>query len=73
MTCKNEGFYFVPRGYSYRKIKARCGSTAYNNGVFTVFCKDCQNDKKKQAEHKRQLELSKEDNAWLASAGYGEI
>ena len=72
--CDKEAFYYVPRGWDYKEIKTRCGSTTYQNGhVVTVFCADCENDSQVQAEHEARLEDSDADNAWLRSAGWGEI
>ena len=74
MTCNNEASYFVEKGYDYKEIKTRCGSTTYQRGhVVTVFCTDCENNEAKMAEHQRQLAISEEDNAWMESAGWGEI
>ena len=72
--CDNEASYYVPRGYDYKEIKTTCGSTAYQNGhVTTVFCDKCLNDPQVQAEHEARLEAADEDNAWLRSAGWGEM
>ena len=72
--CANEAYYYVPRGLDYKQIKTKCGSTAYQNGyVTTVFCDDCLNDPQVQAEHEARLEAADEDNAWLRSAGWGEM
>ena len=30
--CDKEAFYYVPRGWDYKEIKTRCGSTTYQNG-----------------------------------------
>lgn len=72
--CDKEAFYYVPRGYDYKEIQTTCGSTTYQRGhVVTVFCADCENDEQVQAEHEARLEDSDADNAWLRSAGWGEI
>jgi hypothetical protein len=74
IMCNKEASYYVPRGYDYKEIKTTCGSTAYQNGyVTTVFCDDCLDDHQVQAEHETRLEAADEDNAWLRSAGWGEI
>lgn len=72
--CDKEAFYHVPRGFDYKEIQTTCGSTTYQRGhVVTVFCYDCENDQQVQAEHAARLEDSDADNAWLGSAGWGEI
>ncbi len=72
--CDKEAFYYVPRGFDYKEIQTTCGSTTYQHGhVVTVFCADCENDEQVQAEHAARLEDSDADNAWLRSAGWGEI
>lgn len=72
--CDKEAFYYVPRGFDYKEIQTTCGSTTYQHGhVVTVFCADCENNEQVQAEHAARLEDSDADNAWLRSAGWGEI
>lgn len=31
--CDAEMFVYIPKGYSYKEIKVRCGSTAFDGGV----------------------------------------
>ncbi len=38
--CGVEMTVFVPRGYGYKEIKVRCGSTAHDGGVNQ--CEDCE-------------------------------
>ena len=74
MTCNNEASYFVEKVYDYKEIKTRCGSTTYQRGnVVTVFCDECAADEEKMLAHELRVRLADEDNAWLASAGWGEI
>ena len=74
MACENTATYFVERGYHYKKIETRCGSTTYQGGrVVTAFCNECANDPHIQAEHERPLRNAEADNAWLRSAGWGEM
>ena len=74
MPCDNPAFYFVERGYSYKEVETRCGSTITKRGhVDKAFCDECANNKQKMTEHENRLRVSEEDNAWLASAGWGEI
>jgi hypothetical protein len=37
--CRKEIQVFVPRGYDYKEITTRCGSTGYYG--YPDFCEDC--------------------------------
>ena len=39
MVCKNKVTQLVPRGYTYKAIKLRCGSTDIHGD--TILCDDC--------------------------------
>tara|TARA_B100000212_G_C27359251_1_gene527417 strand:+ start:671 stop:895 length:225 start_codon:yes stop_codon:yes gene_type:complete len=74
MSCDNEATYFVERGFGFKEITTRCGSTTNQRGhVVTVFCDKCEADEQKMLAHEQRVRLADEDNAWLASAGWGEI
>lgn len=74
MSCGNPAFYYVEKGFNWVERETRCGSTiTRGNHVDTAFCIECENDPEVQADHARRLRLAEEDNAWLASAGWGEI
>jgi len=55
----------VPKGWDYKIVDYRCGST----GVYgqMILCEKCES----QREHRESL--AEADNAWLRSAGWGEI
>ena len=55
----------VPKGWDYKIVEYRCGST----GVYgqMILCEKCES----QREHRESL--AEADNAWLRSAGWGEI
>lgn len=71
MTCENKVSYYVQRGYGHKEVLVQCGRTdPYGD---RALCEKCQNDKAARAEHNRIVQQSKEDNEWLASAGWGEM
>lgn len=41
MPCTNTVTQYVPRGYSYREVTLRCGSTSVHGG--TLMCESCEN------------------------------
>lgn len=44
--CNNMVSQFVPRGYSYREVKLRCGSTSIHGDV--LLCEDCRKAAEKE-------------------------
>ena len=65
MTCENRIYYVIPlNGYDYREISMPCGRTDYYG--FVRFCDDCE-------ANPEDVENAKADNAWLRSAGWGEM
>jgi len=71
MTCSNLVSYYVPRGYDYREVAVRCGRTDPHGG--RAICDTCQGNASKMQEISRQEDDAAADNAWLKSAGWGEI
>ena len=64
MSCDNQASYFVEKGYDYKEIKTRCGSTTNQRGhVVTVFCDECAADEEKMLAHELRVRLADEDNA----------
>jgi len=63
--CDNRIEVSVPKGCDYKIVDYRCGST----GVYgqMILCEKCE----PQREHREGL--AEADNAWLRSAGWGEI
>mgnify|MGYP003120198513 CR=1 FL=1 len=73
MSCKHNGTetYYVPRGYSYRKIQVRCGNTSpYGD---RAVCEKCAADPAEIRRIERHEENIAADNAALRSAGWGEM
>jgi hypothetical protein len=69
--CENTVTYFIPKGYDYKEIFGKCGSTGYDGN--RLICYDCERDPRKMAEIERQERNIAEDNAWARSAGWGEF
>ena len=68
--CDRMVSYWVPRGTDYREVETKCGNTAHDGS--RAICDTCSNDPRAMAEIERQESLIEEDNAWAASAGFGE-
>ena len=65
MTCENRVYYVVPsNGYDYREVSVACGGTDYYGQQ--RFCGDCK-------ANPADVENAAADNAWLKSAGWGEM
>jgi hypothetical protein len=71
MKCNNKVSQFVPKGYDYKEVKSPCGSTGIHGEQ--LICEDCKNDPSIVAERRRIQRNADADNAWLASAGWGEM
>ena len=71
MACENKVTFYVPYGYDYRATKVRCGNTDPHGG--RTICDICRNDKSKMADIKIHEDNIAADNAWLRSAGWGEM
>ena len=71
IMCMNQVSYFIARGYSHKEIFVRCGNTDPYGG--RAQCEKCENSRSARAEHERIMQNSDDDNAWLASAGWGEM
>jgi len=69
--CDNMVTQYVPRGWDYRAIDLPCGSTSIHGD--RLLCERCENDHAKQAQLRQIDENADADNAWLRSAGWGEI
>lgn len=69
--CDNKVSYFVASGFSHKEVFVKCGNTDVYGG--RAQCDDCQNNAAARAEHDRIMANSEADNAWLKSAGWGEI
>ena len=69
--CDRMASYWISSGYSYREIETKCGNTAHDGS--RAICETCENDPRAMAEIERLESLIEEDNAWAASAGWGEF
>jgi hypothetical protein len=65
--CENTVVKYVPRGYDYREVEYRCGSTGIDGNP--VWCHSCEDSDRVR----RIMDDSDADNAWLRSAGWGEM
>ena len=66
--------YWIPRDDG-RLVRfgswLKCGNTAHDGS--RAICDTCQNDPRAMAEIERQESSIEADNAWAASAGWGEF
>lgn len=69
--CDNQVLFYVTRGYGYRETSVTCGNTD-PWGKRTV-CETCGNDAQEMRRIRDHEENVAADNAWLASAGWGEM
>jgi len=70
-VCINRVSFYVPSGYDYRETLVRCGNTdPYGD---RAVCDVCAANPEIVAQIMRHERLIKEDNAWLRSAGQGEM
>ena len=68
--CERMASYWIPSGLDYREVETKCGNTAHDGS--RAICDECASDPRAMAEIERQESLIEEDNAWAASAGWGE-
>jgi len=69
--CKNTVTLYAPHGYDYRAYDIQCGNTDHNGD--RAICDSCAanpNEMKRIEQHERNIDA---DNAWLRSAGWGEM
>jgi len=69
--CTNKVSQYVLNGFTLKEIQSPCGSTGIE-GEWLV-CEDCESNPAIMAERERIQRNADADNAWLASAGWGEI
>ena len=63
--CDNKVSEWVPKGYDYKEYVSTCSSTGSRGQL--LLCDKCENQREAREEN------SEADNAWLRSAGWGEI
>ncbi len=72
MSCMNAKEVVVPRGrYDTRIIEMKCGETDHHG--YRVTCDSCLNSREAMAEIEQHQANADADNAWLSSAGWGEM
>jgi hypothetical protein len=71
MTCENKVSYHVARGYGYREVFVKCGNTDPHGN--RAICEKCRNNASEMEAIERHEENVAADNAWLKSAGWGEM
>jgi hypothetical protein len=62
---------YVERGFDYKPVEIKCGNTGVHGQ--RALCDKCQNDTELQNRLRVQDENTEADNAWLRSAGWGEM
>tara|TARA_R100001086_G_scaffold146404_2_gene77451 strand:+ start:184 stop:399 length:216 start_codon:yes stop_codon:yes gene_type:complete len=71
MTCTNKVEYWVVRGVQCKKVLVPCGKTdPYGE---RSICDTCSKDARTMREIEQHEESVAADNAWLRSAGHGEM
>ena len=71
MTCENKVSYHVPRGYDYREVFVKCGNTDPHGN--RAICEKCASSSVIMRGIRQHEENVAADNAWLKSAGWGEM
>jgi len=69
--CANKQDVVVQGRYDSKIIQFRCGDSDPQGD--RVICDSCSNDPKERARIRRHQANSDADNAWLVSAGWGEM
>ena len=69
--CSNLVTYYIPRAFHYREHKVRCGQTDYRGD--RAVCDVCAGDKYVMDQIRNAESALEADNAWLKSAGWGEM
>ena len=63
--CSNKVLIDVPKGWDYKTVEYPCGSTGIYGQM--ILCDKC------EPQRKNRQALTDADNAWMKSAGWGEI
>ena len=69
--CDNKVSYYVPRGYDYKETFVKCGNTDPQGS--RAICETCEANMIIREAIERHEENMAADNAWLKSAGWGEM
>ena len=71
MSCENKVSYYVPQGYDYKEVFVKCGNTNwFGNRAICDKCASSPVIMKSIEQHEANVAA---DNAWLKSAGWGEM
>jgi hypothetical protein len=68
--CNQIVRYWVPRVLGYCEVETMCGYTMHDGS--RAICAPCGNDPRAMAAIERAESSIEADNAWAASAGWGE-
>ncbi len=71
VKCENEVSYYVESGYDYIERMVKCGTT--NPYGKRTICDDCKSNPEIMRSIRNHQANVDADNAWLRSAGYGEM
>ena len=71
MTCENKVSYHVPKGYDYKEVFVKCGNTDPDGN--RAICEECASNPVIMRGIRQHEENVAADNAWLKSAGWGEM
>ena len=71
MSCENKVSYHVPRGYDYREVFVKCGNTDPHGS--RAICDKCASNPIIMSGINAHEANVAADNAWLKSAGWGEM
>mgnify|MGYP003656416337 CR=1 FL=1 len=71
MSCNNKEEYSIPTTYYYRHVSTKCGNTKADGR--RAICDECRDNPVKMREIEDIQVCVDKDNAWLRSAGWGEI
>lgn len=69
--CDNMDVATISKGFDYRTIEVKCGNTKPDG--LRAICNECRSDPAIMRSINQQEENSRADNAWLRSAGWGEM
>ena len=69
--CTNKVTQYIPSGYDYRPVESDCGTTGIHGEL--LLCDTCTSNEVIIEEHRKRKEDADADNAFLRSAGWGEM
>lgn len=63
--CDNVVYQYVEHGFGHREVESKCGTTGIHGEL--LLCDSCEHTRERREAN------SNADNAWLRSAGWGEM